>query len=322
MRFLAGRLLHGLFLLFGVSVLSFLFVALAPGSFLDEMRLSPQISPETVAALRAQYGLDRPLPVRYTRWVRSVLQGELGFSFAYNTPAAPLLRVRARNTLVLTGSATLLAWATAIPIGVWAAARKGRVVDQLTTASATALLAVPDLLLALGLLLLAVRTGWFPTGGMVSLGFEALGFGAKVKDAARHLTLPVVTLVVGTLPVLVKHVRAALIEVLDSAFLRAARGHGIPRRRLLFRYALPAAANPLISLFGFSVGALLSTSLLVEVVMSWPGLGPLLLEAILARDLYLVIGAVMFSTVFLLAGNLLADVLLYANDPRIRTGER
>ncbi len=322
MRFLAGRLLHGLFLLFGVSVLSFLFVALAPGSFLDEMRLSPQISPETVAALRAQYGLDRPLPVRYARWVRSVLRGELGFSFAYNTPAAPLLRVRARNTLVLTGSATLLAWATAIPIGVWAAARKGRVVDQLTTASATALLAVPDLLLALGLLLLAVRTGWFPTGGMVSLGFEALGFGAKVKDAARHLTLPVVTLVVGTLPVLVKHVRAALIEVLDSAFLRAARGHGIPRQRLLFRYALPAAANPLISLFGFSVGALLSTSLLVEVVMSWPGLGPLLLEAILARDLYLVIGAVMFSTVFLLAGNLLADVLLYANDPRIRTGER
>ena len=322
MRFLAGRLLHGLFLLFGVSVLSFLFVALAPGSFLDEMRLSPQISPETVGALRAQYGLDRPLPVRYARWVRSVLRGELGFSFAYNTPAAPLLRVRARNTLVLTGSATLLAWATAIPIGVWAAARKGRVVDQLTTASATALLAVPDLLLALGLLLLAVRTGWFPTGGMVSLGFEALGFGAKVKDAARHLTLPVVTLVVGTLPVLVKHVRAAMIEVLDSAFLRAARGHGIPRRRLLFRYALPAAANPLISLFGFSVGALLSTSLLVEVVMSWPGLGPLLLEAILARDLYLVIGAVMFSTVFLLAGNLLADVLLYANDPRIRTGER
>jgi len=322
MRFLAGRLLHGLFLLFGVSVLSFLFVALAPGSFLDEMRLSPQISPETVAALRAQYGLDRPLPVRYARWVRSVLRGELGFSFAYNTPAAPLLRVRARNTLVLTGSATLLAWATAIPIGVWAAARKGRAVDQLTTASATALLAVPDLLLALGLLLLAVRTGWFPTGGMVSLGFEALGFGAKVKDAARHLTLPVVTLVVGTLPVLVKHVRAAMIEVLDSAFLRTARGHGIPRQRLLFRYALPAAANPLISLFGFSVGALLSTSLLVEVVMSWPGLGPLLLEAILARDLYLVIGAVMFSTVFLLAGNLLADVLLYANDPRIRTGER
>jgi peptide/nickel transport system permease protein len=322
MRFLAGRLLHGLFLLFGVSVLSFLFVALAPGSFLDEMRLSPQISPETVAALRAQYGLDRPLPVRYARWVRSVLRGELGFSFAYNTPAAPLLRVRARNTLVLTGSAMLLAWATAIPIGVWAAARKGRAVDQLTTASTTALLAVPDLLLALGLLLLAVRTGWFPTGGMVSLGFEALGFGAKVKDAARHLTLPVVTLVVGTLPVLVKHVRAAMIEVLDSAFLRAARGHGIPRQRLLFRYALPAAANPLISLFGFSVGALLSTSLLVEVVMSWPGLGPLLLEAILARDLYLVIGAVMFSTVFLLAGNLLADVLLYANDPRIRTGER
>lgn len=322
MRFFARRLLHGLFLLFGVSVLSFLFVSLAPGSFLDEMRLSPQISLETVAALRAQYGLDRPLPVRYARWVRSVLRGDMGFSFAYNSPAAPLLRVRARNTLVLTGSATLLAWAIAIPVGMWAAARKGRGFDQLTTTSTAALLAVPDLLLALSLLLLAVRTGWFPTGGMVSLNFEALRFGAKVKDLATHLTLPVVTLVVGTLPVLVKHVRAAMIEVLDSTFLRAARGHGIPRQRLLFRYALPAGANPLISLFGFSVGTLLSTSLLVEVVMSWPGLGPLLLEAILARDLYLVIGAVMFSTVFLVAGNLLADMLLYASDSRIRTGGR
>jgi peptide/nickel transport system permease protein len=317
-RYFARRLLHTVFVLFGVSVLSFLFVALAPGSFFDEMRLNPQISPQTVAALRAQYGLGQPLPVRYLRWMKSVLEGEIGFSFAYNSPAEPLLRPRARNTLLLTSSATLLAWLIAIPVGVWTAARKGHAADHLTSAVTATLLAIPDLLLALGLLLLAVRTGRFPTGGMVSLDFEKLGGWAKMKDLAAHLALPVTAMLVGMLPVLVRHVRAAMIEVLDATFIRAARAHGIPRRRFLFRYALPAAANPLISLFGFSVATLLSASLLVEVVMSWPGLGPLFLEAILARDLYLVIGAVMLSTVFLVAGNLLADALLYASDPRIR----
>jgi peptide/nickel transport system permease protein len=122
------------------------------------------------------------------------------------------------------------------------------------------------------------------------------------------------------LPMVVRHVRAAVAEVLEAPFLRAAASHGIPRRTLLYKYALRAAASPLISLFGFSVGALLSGSLLVEVVMSWPGLGPLLLEAILARDLYVVIAGVFLSTIFLTAGNFLADVLIYWADPRIRTG--
>jgi peptide/nickel transport system permease protein len=117
---------------------------------------------------------------------------------------------------------------------------------------------------------------------------------------------------------LVRHVRASVAEVLDAPFLRAAVGHGIPHSKLLYSYALRAAANPLISLFGFSVGTLLSGSLLVEVVMSWPGLGPLLLESILARDLYVVIGGVLFSMIFLVSGNLFADVLLYWADPRIR----
>jgi len=131
--------------------------------------------------------------------------------------------------------------------------------------------------------------------------------------------LPVAALVLSAIPLLIRHVRAAVAEVLETGFMRAAQGQGIPRRRLLYRYALPAAANPLISLFGFSLGALLSGSLLVEVVMSWPGLGPLLLEAILARDLYVVIGGVLLSTLFLVGGNFVADLLLYWADPRIRT---
>jgi peptide/nickel transport system permease protein len=319
MRYFIRRTLHAVFLLFGVSLLTFLFSALAPGNYFDEMRLNPQISPETVTALRAQYQLDHPLPIRYVHWLNAVAHGEMGFSFAYNSPVGPLLWVRARNTLLLTVTATVLAWFLALLLGVWSAARFGRGPDRVISWTTAALLVIPDLVLALGLLIMAVRTGWFPTGGVVSVSFDELSPLHKFRDLAWHMTLPVFALVLATLPTLVRHVRASVAEVLEAPFLRAALGHGIPQRKLLFHYALRAAANPLISLFGFSVGTLLSGSLLVEVIMSWPGLGPFLLEAILARDLYVVIGGVLLSMIFLVAGNLLADLLLYWADPRIRT---
>ena len=319
MRYFFRRLLQAAFLLIGVSILTFLFSTLAPGNYFDEMRLNPQISPETVAALRAQYQLDRPLPIRYVRWVISLLHGEMGFSFAYNSPVAPLLWVRARNTLLLALTATLIAWALALPLGIWSATTLGRMPDRALSSVTAALLVIPELVLALGLLILAVRTGWFPTGGMVSAGVENFSALQKIRDILWHMELPVLALVLYALPMLVRHVRAAVAEVLEAPFLRAAESHGIRRRTLLYRYALRAAANPLISLFGFSVGTLLSGSLLVEAVMSWPGLGPMLLEAILARDLYVVIGGVLCSTIFLVAGNFLADLLIYWADPRIRT---
>jgi len=320
MRFLLRRLGHAAFLLLGVSVLAFAFSTLAPGNYLDEMRLNPQISAERLSALRAKYQVDRPVAVRYERWAVALLHGDLGFSFAYNTPVAPLLWTRARNTLLLTGTATLLVWMLALPLGVWSAERLGRPVDVALSWATAVLLIVPDLALALGLLVLAVRSGWLPTGGMVSVGFEGFSLGQKIRDLALHMVLPVTVLVASALPVLLRHVRAAVAEALEASFLRAAEGHGIPRWRLLYRYALPAAAHPLLALFGFSLGALLSGSLLVEVVMSWPGLGPFLLEAILARDLYVVIGGVLLSTLFLVAGNFAADLLLYWADPRIRAG--
>jgi peptide/nickel transport system permease protein len=283
------------------------------------MRLNPQISPETVAALRAQYQLDRPLPVRYAHWLNALAHGQMGFSFAYNSPVAPLLWARARNTLLLTVTATLLAWLLALPLGVWSAARLGRAPDRVISWTTATLLVIPDLVLALGLLIIAVRTGWFPTGDLTSVGFDELSPLNRFRDLAWHMTLPVTALVLAALPTLVRHVRASVAEVLEAPFLRAALGHGLPHSKLLYGYALRAAANPLISLFGFSAGTLLSGSLLVEVVMSWPGLGPFLLEAILARDLYVVIGGVLLSMIFLVTGNLFADVLLYWADPRIRT---
>jgi peptide/nickel transport system permease protein len=318
MRYLGKRAVHALFLLLGASLLSFLFASLAPGNYFDQMRLNPQISPQTVNALRAQYGLDQPLVLRYARWLRLVARGELGYSFAYNLPAGPLLWARMRHTLLLTVTAMLLAWLLALPLGLWSAEHFGRLPDHALGLATALLLIVPDLLLALALLLLAVRTGWFPTGGMQSANAGSMTWTARLADLAKHMALPVAALVLSALPVLVRHVRAAVAEVLGCGYLRAARAHGVGRRTLLYGYALPAAANPLISLFGFSLGALLSGSLVVEVVMSWPGLGPLLLEAILGRDLYLVIGGVLLSTLFLAAGNFIGDLLLYWADPRIR----
>lgn len=322
MRRLLHRILQGVAVLFAVSALSFVLVDLAPGDFFAEMRLDPRLSEATLAALRARHGLDRPLPQRYAAWLGSLARGELGYSFAYGSPVAPLLWPRARHTLLLTGVATAAAWALAIPIGTfWATRRKPALRHALSAATAL-LLAVPDVVLALALLLVAVRTGYFPAGGMTSVGSEQWSALARARDVAWHLALPATALVLGILPVLVRHVRANMAAVLEAPFVQAARAHGLRERRVLFRHALPAAANPLISLFGLSLAGLLSASLLVEVVMSWPGLGPLLVEAILARDFHLVLALVLASTVLLLFGNLLADVLLLAADPRIRAEKR
>lgn len=320
MRFLARRMMHSVLLLLGVSLLSFLMAELAPGNFFDEMRLNPQISRGTVARLRSQYGLDQPIPVRYARWVGSALRGEFGFSFAYNASVGPLLRVRARNTLLLTLTTLVVAWLIALPVGVWSATRKGQVADRIATAGTGFLLAVPEILLALGLLFVAVRSGWFKTGGMYSEGFNLLSLPGKAADLAEHLFLPVLALTAGQLPVLVRHIRASFADALNAPFLRAARSFGIPQKRLLYRYALRAAANPILSLLGLSIATLLSGSLLVEIILSWPGLGPFFLEAILARDFYVVIGTVTWSALFLILGSLLSDLLLCWNDPRIRLG--
>ncbi len=317
-RYLARRALHALWLLIGVSALSFLFVDLAPGDYFDESRLDPRISPQTIAALRDQYGLTRPLPVRYVRWLESAWHGDFGRSLAYNLPASRLLLPRAFNTLLLTVAALLAAWAIGIPLSVWSAVRPGRWPDRVTALAVSLLLSVPELLLACAAVFAAVRTGALPAGGMHSPGFEQLGLVARVRDLVRHMILPVSVLAAGSLPVVMRHARAAVAEAAQAGFVQAARAHGIPRRRLIWRHILPAAANPLVSLLGLSVGGLLSASLLVEAIVGWPGLGPLFLDAVAARDVPLIVGPVLFSACFLILGSLLSDLLLYALDPRIR----
>ena len=320
MTFPVRRAIRAALLLFGVSVLCFLFTEMAPGSFFDEMRLNPQISPETISLLRAHYGLDQPLLVRYRRWASAVAHGDLGFSIAYNAPVAPLLWSRALNTLLLAAVTLLLTWLIGVPLGVLSAASRGRWLDRVIEGANSLLISIPEIVIAIGLLALAVRWRTVPLGGMMSLGYGELSTWGKLQDVFRHLLLPTTILVLSGLAIVVRHVRASVTEVLDAPYVRAGRGLGIGKTRLLFRHVLPVAASPAIALLGFSIASLLSGSLLVEVATGWPGLGPLLLEATLARDFYLVIGGIIFSALFLIAGNFIADLLLLASDPRIRTG--
>jgi|tagenome__1003787_1003787.scaffolds.fasta_scaffold20985977_5 peptide/nickel transport system permease protein len=317
MKFIIGRLGRSIFLVLGAVFLSFVFASMAPGNYFDEMKLNPQISPRTIAALHERYGLDRPVAARFSTWVSSAARGDFGYSFAFNRPVAPLLLTRAQNTLLLAVTTTLLSWLLAIPLGTWLAVRRGTWVSRIGGISVAGLLVTPDILLALGVLIVAVRTGFFPVGGMYSVAGTDSTW-RHAKDLVTHIVGPAIVLILGLLPMLTAHVRSAMSSALDSPSVRAAEAHGIGPWRIVYRYAFPLSANPLISLFGVSLATLLSSTLLVEVIMSWPGLGPFFLEAIFARDIYCVIGTVFLSTLFLVAGTLTADLMLYAADPRIR----
>jgi len=318
MNYLVRRLVRTLLLMIGVSTLCFFLMQLAPGKFFDELRLNPQISAQTIAQLNGRYGLDQPIVLRYFRWIRAAAAGDFGYSIAYNMPVASLLWTRAKHTLLLTGTATLLIWLIAVPVGVLAAAKRS--VDKVIVAANSFLISMPEIVIAVGLLALAVHSRMLPVGAMQSLGSEGLSSGAELRDLLLHMSLPVSILVLLGLPFITQHIRTSVIEVLDTPYIQAARGLGIGPGRLLFRHALPVAANPAISLFGFSLAGLLSGSLLVEVITGWPGVGPLILEATLSRDLCVVVAGAMLSALLMIGGNFVADLMLIASDPRIRTG--
>lgn len=306
--YLARRILQALLLLLAVSAATFVFVDLAPGDPLDALRLDPQMQQETLEVLRARHGLDDPLPVRYLRWLGGLVRGDLGVSVAHGVPVWQLLRPRLGATLLLGAASTLLTWLLAMSLGSLAALRPGGWLDRAVSALEALLLSLPELLLALLALFLAAEVPWLPIGGM--------GSGA---DLLRHLLLPTLVLAAAGLAGLVSHVRAEVRRAASSPAVLAARGHGLGGVRLFCGYLLPEAANPLISLFGLSVGALLSGSLVVEAVFSWPGLGPLVLASIRERDLAVLAASILASSVLLVAGQLLADVWLTLHDPRVRT---
>jgi len=314
-KYMCRRIAAGVVLMLGVSVLSFNLSSLVPGNYFDEMRLNPQVSPQTLAQLRLDYGIDETLPHRYLHWFRNAPTGDFGFSFAYNMPVSSLIWQRLSNTLLLAGTATALVWIVGVPVGIFSA--RFRWANRISSLGSAALLSVPELAVILLLVAFFVRMGTMPLGGIVEGNGNAAGW-SRIGATGLHLLIPVLALTIVGLPIVLQHTSTAMKEVLEATFIQAARGHGISPARLLLRHALPAAANPLISLFGLSLAALIGTSLLAEVVTGWPGLGPLFVQSIFARDFYVVIAIVMLSSLFLIAGNLVGDLLLFAADPRIR----
>src|SRR6266536_4298489 len=308
----ARRAGQAIVLMWIVSMAAFAASGLAPGQFTDDLRMNPQISADTVSALRGRYALDRPLLIRYVAWLRATAGGDFGFSFTYNIPVAQLFWPRALNTVLLSTFATLAAWILAVPLGIASAMRRGSHIDRALMAMSALPLACSDLLIALATLWIGARTSAFPPGGMPSIGFEQLSAVEQWRDIRWHLVLPCSALTVILLPPLYRHVRAAVADAMRSPHVQAARVHGLSPFTLARAYVLPLAANAQISMLGLSIAGLLGASLVVEVVMGWPGVGPLLLEATSARDHYVVLGIVIASAALVWIANLISDLLMYA----------
>jgi peptide/nickel transport system permease protein len=316
--YVVKRILQTIPLLLGLVVLTFLLLQIAPGDFLNTLAQDPQISPDTLDAMRHRFGLDRPWTVQMLLYLRNViLHFDLGQSFSHHRPVVDVLRPALGNTLLLAGAAACVTWGLAVPLGVWAAARARGPADRALSVAAFVTLSVPELLSGLLLLLFAARTGWFPIGGMRSLDWEQMAWGARVWDLLRHLALP--ALVAGLVPLAARfrQMRGSLLDVLHLDYVTAARAKGLGEGQVLFKHALRNALNPMITLFGYTLGSLVSGSFVAEVIFSWPGLGRITVEALLAQDPYLVMGAVLLAAVVLVAGNLAADLMLVAADPRI-----
>ena len=313
------RLLQLVPLLLTLTALTFLLLKLAPGDYLTTLAENPQVSSETLDAMRRRFGLDQPWMVQFLLYLRNVvLHLDFGESFSRHQPVITVLRSGLLNTLLLALAGALVTWGLAIPCGAWAAARHNRAVDRGLSLLAFLGLSLPEVLSGLLLLMLAARTGWFPVGGLRSLDWELLSPAGKALDLLHHLALP--ALVVGLVPLAsrMRQMRASLLDVLALDYITTARAKGLDERTVIMKHALRNALNPLITLFGYTLGSLLSGSLVAEIIFSWPGLGRVTYDAILSRDQYLVVGSVLMAAVLLVLGNLVADLMLAAADPRVR----
>jgi len=255
----------------------------------------------------------------FFRWIGRVAKADFGISFQHQKPVLDLLGDRLWNTLTLSLASLLLAWGIAIPLGVIAAVKPGSIWDHTSGFIAFFGLSIPSVFFALLMILLASYTGWFPIGDMRDAvhydEYSALG---KLWNRLHHLVLPTIVIGTGAMAGYMRQARGNMIEALGQDYVRTARAKGLSRNKVLFQHALRNAINPLITLFGYSLAALLSGSFLVEVVMNWPGMARLVVDAIISRDEPVVMASVMVSALLLVAGNLVADLLLAAVDPRVR----
>jgi peptide/nickel transport system permease protein len=294
-----------------VSVLTFALLAAAGGDALAELRNDPSIKEETIERQRRIYGLDQPLAVRYGRWLGATARGDMGWSISFDAPVRSVLWPRLLSTLSLAATALLLAWTCALSLGSAAARRPRSLIDKLCGALILLASSTPRIVLALVALALAARTSLF------SLGAETGGAGGSLLN----LLLPAFVLSVPLIALFLAQVRDGLGSALQEEFVQVARAKGLSERVVTLRHALRAALNPLITIFGYSLGGLISGSVIVERVFNRKGLGDLSVEALRSRDVPLLMGVVLVTSTAVLIGNLVADILLRLNDPRLREDE-
>ena len=320
-RLIGRRLIQLLPILLGIVVISFAVMQLAPGDYLTTLRGQPQIKPETIARLSKDFGLDKPWYEQLWLWLVNALHGNFGYSFTYKIGVFQLIGQRLYYTFWLGFYSTILAWGIALPLGIYTATHRNSFSDRVANFVAFAGISLPGFFVALLAMLLAQKTGWFPVGGATSVDYATMSHFGKIKDTAWHLVLPV--LVLGTRGVagLMRQMRGSVLDVLSENYILAARARGLSQRRVIWKHAFRNSINPLITLFGYEISGLLAGAALVEYVMSWPGLGRLLLESVQTQDLYVAMGSFVMGGALLIIGNLVADVLLALTDPRIKFSE-
>ena len=308
MRRAAGYLL----ILLVTSFLIFVLIEAAPGDP-AEIMLGTSAQADTVAALRADLGLDRPMMVRYASWIAGVVTGDLGQSYTYGTPVAELIGDRLAVTVPLTLLATIIAICISLPLGVWAGSRPGAVTDGVATVFSQFGIAVPNFWIGLLLILLfSLSLGWFPAGGFP-------GWDDGIGKGIMALILPSIALAIPQAAVLTRVTRAAVIEVANEDFIRTARAKGLGRNRALWLHTVPNALLPVVTMLGLQIPFLISGAVLVENVFTLPGIGTLAYQALSQRDLIVIQNVVLMFAIIVIVVNLIVDGLYDILDPRLRT---
>jgi peptide/nickel transport system permease protein len=315
--YLTRRLGFALLLVFVVSSGALLLTRLAPGDITSE-QVGTGVSAAALAAERTRLGLDLPLSVQYARWLRRAVTLDFGTSLMYGRPVASLLAERARNTALLALASLVAATLVGLPLGVISGSSRRRSLVALIRAGSLVALSMPSLLTSLVLVLVAARTGWFPTGGMTSLTQGDAAWSARSADVAWHMVLPALALALPIAATLERLQSQSMALTLAEPFVAACAARGVPARRLVWHHALRPAVRPVVAIYGLIFGSLLSGSFVVEIVTAWPGLGRLMFDGLRSRDLYLVAGCAAAGGGFLALGGLLSDLALAAIDPRLR----
>ncbi|MBM6887355.1 ABC transporter permease [Pseudoflavonifractor phocaeensis] len=315
-RYIRSRLITAIPVFFGITLLVFLMVNLAPGTITDLMGEGAANEADR-AALEASLGLDQPLPLRYAGWLAGLFQGDLGQSYFYNRPVSRLIAQRVGPSLLLTGSGVALAVAAALPLGVLAAWKPRSVWDRLASFLSLLSFGVPGFVLCLGgIALFAITLGWLPTHGMYAAGtFTSLG------DLLRHLVLPAGVVCLSSLGELVKQTRSACLESLGQDYILTARAKGLTDGAVMVRHAFRSSLVPVLTTILSHIPHILGGSVVVEQIFGWPGMGSLLFSAISQRDYPLVMGVTVVIALGVLLTNLLLDLVYGLADPRVRYGK-